>query len=167
MSKVYLAGAIAGLTEGEAKDWRNYFCDLLRPHGIVGISPLRCEPPGADGTYKLNYDDPRFGTARAIRGKNLFDVKQCDITLAYLPKPAEGKRASYGSMWEVGAAAALGKPTIIVSDDPNVMRHPLFGGTCDWPLDTLEQAAEVCIGILEHYTDLHYVTDICEPRWRA
>lgn len=155
MSKVYLAGAIAGLSEAEAKDWRAYVIDKLAPHGIVGVSPLRCEPPDSNGNYKLNYDDPKFGTARAIKGKNIFDVQNCDITLAYLPKPKEGGRASYGSMWEVGAATALGKRVIIVSDDPNVKNHPLFGGTCDWPLATLDEAIEVLIGVLGVYTLKH------------
>jgi nucleoside 2-deoxyribosyltransferase len=150
MSKVYLAGAIAGLTEGEAKDWRTYFSDLLSPYGIIGISPLRCEPT-VNGRYDLNYDDPLFGQSRTIFAKNMFDVKNTDMTLAYLPLPAAGKRSSYGTMWEVGAARALGKPVIIVSNDPIIKAHPLFGGTCDWSLDTLEQAAKVCVGILGHY----------------
>ena len=40
---VYLAGPIAGCTEEEATEWREYVCTYF-PHGIVGISPLRCEP---------------------------------------------------------------------------------------------------------------------------
>jgi nucleoside 2-deoxyribosyltransferase len=151
VSKVYLAGAIAGLTEGEAKDWRTYVSDKLASHGIIGVSPLRCEP-AIGGRYDLNYDDPLFGQARTIRAKNMFDVRNTDIAIAYLPKPAEGKRQSYGTMWEVGAVMALGKPVIVVSDDPNVKNHPLFGGTADWNLDTLDQAIEVCIGILKVYT---------------
>ena len=40
---IYLAGPIAGLTEVEATEWRGWVRERL-PYGIVGISPLRCEP---------------------------------------------------------------------------------------------------------------------------
>ena len=40
---IYLAGPIAGLTEEEATEWRAEVRENL-PQGIIGISPLRCEP---------------------------------------------------------------------------------------------------------------------------
>ena len=41
---VYMAGPIGGCTKVEAVKWRVDLKDRLEPHGIIGISPLRCEP---------------------------------------------------------------------------------------------------------------------------
>ena len=48
---IYLAGPIAGCTEEEATSWREYVCTVCYPHGIIGISPLRCEPLKEGMTY--------------------------------------------------------------------------------------------------------------------
>lgn len=147
---VYLAGPICGCNKSEANDWRDYVAAKLAEHSIIGISPLRCEPI-VGRKYKLVYDDPKFGTPKAIKAKNAFDLRNCDITLAYLPIPAEGKKQSYGTIWEVGAAHMLNKSTIIVTDDKFVAQHPLLGGAADWCLDDLNEALDVCIGILGGY----------------
>ena len=91
---VYLAGPILGCTHGEANDWRVKVAARLREHNITGVSPLRCEPLVGD-RYSADYPDPRFGTPRAISAKNKFDVHNCDITLAVLPKPEEPSFAEY------------------------------------------------------------------------
>lgn len=86
--KIYLAGPIFGATGGEANDWRRDMTARLAPHGIVGISPLRCEPI-VGARYDLHYADPCFGTPEAILAKNFLDLRACDLTLAYLPTPPE------------------------------------------------------------------------------
>ncbi len=84
---VYLAGPIKGCKEADAKDWRRYVAEELDAYGIAGISPLRCEPIVGE-RYGVGTDDPKFGIARAIMSKNLYDVKACDAILAYIPDPA-------------------------------------------------------------------------------
>lgn len=84
--RVYLAGPITDATRAEAFDWREYVQGRLAPHGIIGVNPLRCEPLRAGATrYTATDPDPKFGTARAIGAKNLFDVMSCEMTLAYMP----------------------------------------------------------------------------------
>ena len=148
MPKVYLAGPIAGLTDEQARDWRNDVSDRLKQHGITGISPLRCEKPANGKTFDDGPQlDPNF--AREILAKNSYDVKACDVTLAYLPKPPEGKRHSWGTMWEVGATRILGKPVFIVTNDPVLEKHPLFGGVSDWVYSDMNKAEERIIAFLE------------------
>lgn len=148
---VYLAGPILGCTGPEANHWRRDVAAILKTHNITGVSPLRCEPLIGD-KYEGTYDsDPRFGTAKAIASKNLFDVKNCDITIAYLPKPPEGRTQSYGTLCEVVWAYAFGKPAIIVSDDPKIMSHPCIAVCAAWMVPTMEQAIDICIGILGGY----------------
>ena len=118
---VYLAGPVLGMTESMANDWRRKVADKLRPHGIIGISPLRCEPIHGP-TYEAGYPDERFGTARAIMAKNMFDVKTCDMVLAYIPHPFQGEHHSWGTMQELAWGRAFDKPVILVSDDPRARR---------------------------------------------
>ena len=148
---VYLAGPILGCTGPEANDWRIGVDLKLRDLGIIGVSPLRCEPLIGE-RYTAEHPDPRFGVPRAIAAKNLFDVRSCDITLAYLPKPAPGRKQSYGTIVEVAWARAFGKQVILVSDDPFVLAHPVIDACVDWKLGTLAEAIDVCIGVLGGYT---------------
>lgn len=147
---VYLAGPIAGCDIGQANDWRQYIDSKLKPHNIIGISPLRCEPI-IGKKYELVYDDPKFGTPKAILAKNCYDLRNCDLTLAYLPRALNEQRPSYGTVWELGGAAMLNKSTILVTDDPYVIKHPLMGGAASWLLADLNEAVDVCIGILGGY----------------
>ena len=151
---VYLAGPIAGCNQGEANDWRKYVADKLIRNNIVGVSPLRCEPLIGD-RYSLDYPDPRFGTPRAIAAKNRFDVVTCPMTLAYLPilKNPDGSTRvqSYGTIGEIFWANGAGKQTILVSDDPYVMRHPVIDAAANWKLETLEEAVDVIVGVLAAY----------------
>lgn len=152
MKTVYLAGPIMGRTDSEANNWRRGVADALYDHGILGISPLRCEPL-KDGreTYQMEYADPLFGTARAISSKNVYDVRTCDLTLAYLPKAKPGGRQSYGTMQELAMAYILGKPTIVVTDDLYVWEHPVINCTAGWMVSTLTQAEDIIIGLLSGY----------------
>ncbi len=148
---VYLAGPIMGCDKSEANDWREYVALQLKPYGIIGISPLRCEPLIGE-RYTASGVDPKFGTERAIGSKNVFDVRACDMTLAYLPTPPEGAHQSYGTIIELAWAHMLNRPAVLVSDDPGVLEHPVIGTCAGWLLDDLDDAIQVLIGILGGYT---------------
>lgn len=156
---VYLAGPVLDQTNAQANNWRLRVASILEEHGIIGISPLRCEPLHGL-TYQTGYPDEKFGTARAIMHKNLYDVQACDMTLAYIPKPRPRDLAvpgdyphhSWGTMAELSWAKALGKPAILVTDDINIRNHPVLNAQAGWVLDTLDEATEVLIGILGGYT---------------
>lgn len=150
---VYLAGPILGCTEDDAKHWRTYVdLSFEEGHGITCISPLRCEPPLDGAYYKGVYADPKFGTDRAIVSKNLFDTKSCDMVLAFLPKPDPGRHQSFGTLMELAWAHALGKPTILVSDDPDILSHPVVTACASWVLPDLDSAIDLIHGILGGYT---------------
>lgn len=150
MPTIYLAGPILGQTVAEANDWRHEIASKLAAYGIRGISPLRCEPPGIDGTYAGGYDDPKFGHARAIASKNMLDVKACDLTLCYIPR---APRLSLGTLAELFVAFAWGKPTILVTDDPVLLGHPLVQMAAGWVLPTLQDAEDLIVGLYGDYVD--------------
>ena len=148
---IYLAGPIAGCTQEEATEWRDDVQKSL-PHGIIGISPLRCEPLKEgmrfteDGATEKMWSDPR-----AIATKNWLDTESCDLVLAYLPKELNDRRPSYGTTIEIGWAIGLRKPLIVVSDDVQYMEHPLIRCNASWRLDNLPDAVEVITGLFGDY----------------
>lgn len=148
---VYLAGPITDCTGPEANDWREAVALKLSSHGIRGVSPLRCEPIVGD-RYGSTYADPMFGTARAISSKNVYDVGRCDMTLAYLPKPAQFRHQSYGTIAELAWAHAFRRPAVLVTDDPSVRDHPVLNACAGWLLTDLDQAVELIVGVLSGYT---------------
>ena len=147
---VYLAGPILGCTKTEANDWRIDVAAKLQEHDIIGISPLRCEPLTGQRSGVWN-NDPKFGTARAIGSKNVFDVRNCDLTLAYLPKMPEGRHQSYGTICEAAWAHVLNRPVMLVTNDPGIVEHPVLNSCAGWLLETLDDAVDVSIGILGGY----------------
>jgi len=150
---VYLAGPILGCTKGEANDWRQYVHQQFLAYDdrnvIVGISPLRCEPLIGD-RYSTDYPDPRFGTPEAIAAKNMHDVQNCDMILAYMPKEM-GDNISLGTICEIAWARAWDKQIILVSDHPKILKHPVVQACRNWQLSTLDEAIEVCAGVLGGY----------------
>lgn len=152
---IYLAGPITGCTENEAKDWRQMAKDTLThiSPNLIGVSPLRCEPCIGE-TYSSSYEDPRFGTEKAISAKNWFDTKMADMVLAYLPrvKFEEGMRESMGTILEIGWASGKDIPVITVTDEPHYIENVVLNGQCSkWVFQSFEPAFDVIEGILGVY----------------
>lgn len=152
---IYLAGPILGCNKSEANDWRMDMCSRFVEYNIVGISPLRCEPIVGE-RYGTEYADPLFGTARAIANKNFMDVKMCDVTLAFYPAPrldggTKWAKPSLGTTIEIGWAHALQKPTVVVSQDDFITKHPVVNACAGWMLKDLDQATELILGLLLDY----------------
>jgi nucleoside 2-deoxyribosyltransferase len=152
---VYGAGPIAGLTEEEATTWRKDVGDKLYDASsgkIVLISPLRCEPIEEGMTYTSpGAVDKMWSDPRAINAKNWLDTESSDLVLAYLPKEMNERRPSIGTIIEIGWSIGLKKPLIVVSDDKQIMEHPLIECNAAWRLDELDDAVEVIIGLFGDY----------------
>jgi len=147
---VYLAGPIAGCTEAEAKDWREVVSGQLAYANITGISPLRGETP-TNGRFDAEDFCPK--TARAIGAKNEFDVRNCDMVLAYFPLNANsGQPLSLGTIVEMGWAKAMNKPVILVTQDRYLTSHPLIQHCASWHLETLQGALDVLATVLGDYS---------------
>jgi nucleoside 2-deoxyribosyltransferase len=150
VKSVYLAGPISGCDLREANDWRSDVMRRLELANIRGISPLRCEPLVGE-RYGLTYEDPRFGTAKAISSKNFLDVQMCDMTLCYMPKALNERRLSVGTLIELAWAHALRKPTVLVTDYQFLMEHPVVQAAASWSLSTMDEAIDVLVGVLGDY----------------
>ena len=158
MKKVrYLAGPIAGLTEDEATTWRDDVAEQLREASngnIIGISPLRCEPVVPGMTYTTpGAVDKMWSDPRAINAKHWLDTESADLVLAYLPKEMNDRRPSIGTIIEIGWTIGLKKPLNVVSDDKQVLDHPLIECNAAWRFETLGDAVEVIIGLFGDYVN--------------
>lgn len=149
---IYLAGPITGCTDGEANDWRSKMEADLESMGFVGVSPLRCEPI-VGNVYQPEYDDNQFGHPQVIAAKNKEDVRRCDLTFAYLP--AEHP-ASVGTLQEIGWAAGMDKPIILLTDNDYVRNNAVIKATVPWRFTEAEggwcKSLEVIEGIFGVYT---------------
>ena len=69
----------------------------------------------------------------------------------YLPKEMNDRRPSIGTIIEIGWSIGLKKPLIVVSDDKQIMEHPLIKCNAAWRLKELDEAVEVIIGLFGDY----------------
>ena len=114
---VYLSGPITG----EPADWvwRKQAARLLAACGLGVLDPLRdAEHGDVSGNGGLLRGEP-VPADRAHR--DLGDVRQSVAVLAHFPyNPA---RQSIGTLMELGMAAAMGKPVVLVADG-DMAAHP-------------------------------------------
>lgn len=122
--KVYLAGPEVFLADavavGAAKK------DVCRRHGLEGLYPLDQSVEGV-ASDRLT---------RAIFAANVDAIRRADAVIANL-SPFRGIGADAGTVWEVGFAFGLGKPTLCYSNDP----RPLFDRTAEG-VDDLQTLAD-------------------------
>lgn len=148
---VYLAGPITGQTGGGANAWRSLVTTALESvsPNIIGVSPLRCEPPGPSGIYLPQDGDNQFGTPQVIAAKNYEDVKRCDVVLAYMPS------MSIGTLQEMGWAVGMRKNVVLISTLDDVLENPVIKATIPWRFHAEDQgfkkALEVIKGVYEVY----------------
>lgn len=146
MSKVYLAGAIAGLAYNEATDWRDHAQRRLALAGIKGYSPMRAKKflenrpvlGGADDTHPLT-------SGAGIVARDRFDVMTCDLVLVNL---LGAERVSIGTMFEIAWADAFRKPVVLAMEEGNIHQHLFVHQTVGFIVPTLDEAIEVVIAIL-------------------
>ena len=141
-ARVYLAGPILHESDGGANEWRRDADEYLARNHILGISPLRNERPHGP---KYDFQSLEGGGPNAIPAKNYFDVLNCDLTLAYLPK------WSAGTLLEIGWAKAHARPVVLVTQDPIFMKHPVLQWCCGWHYETLKEGLAAVVGLLSGY----------------
>jgi len=146
MSKpvVYLAGPILGQTETSARHWRRQCTLVLDENHIRAIDPLRCESSngGVFGLKGLH--------GKHVHSKNVYDVRTCDLVLAYFPQQAYGK-VSWGTLIEVGMAYAAAKPIILVAEAEQAKVHPVLIHSASFVVNILEEGIDECIKLLGGY----------------
>lgn len=157
---VYLAGPIAGCSYAEATDWRKAVASGFTP-GIRGVSPMRvkewckrAETITDVHQYREIGSEEEFlisGESHAICTRDRFDVCNCDMIFAYVPRELNARRPSWGTGVEIGWASARGKPIVLVTDDANLAAHPLVRESVGWIVPRLDLGVAVVNSVLGAY----------------
>ena len=143
---VYLAGPIRGLTVKASRDWREWAACELRESGITCLDPLRAKPWLKDDTLILDaYPAQALGSGPAILTRDFFDVRRCDLVLAYLSGAAQ---VSIGTVMEIASAYTLGKPIVLVLEKGDLHDHAMLIATTPFITDDLDKALALVKGIL-------------------
>lgn len=154
---VYLAGPMAANTPEKANGWRLEAINMLEPHGITVVSPMRekdmlkrGEVMGVD--YKMYGDVPELRAA-SIYARDTYDVSNANIVLANftdLGRAESGEPIpSLGTDWEMGYAAALGIRIVMVAPpDSYYRKHPFpLAGTSI----IFDELAPACMWIIKNF----------------
>lgn len=152
MNKVYLAGAITGLTYEDGKNWREIAQLRFKDRGIKAYSPLRGKE------YLKKYYNPLpavttginnpLSTHKGIVTRDIFDVRTCDAMLVNL---LGAERVSIGTVAEIGAAYALNKPMVLVMEkEGNIHQHGFILEMCGFHVETLEEGISILDTILNN-----------------
>lgn len=122
--KVYLAGAITGLSYAGAVDWRERVKKELEHVGYICFSPMRGKEALKDVTCftPFGYELEQGGaTNHNIYRRDNYDVHRADIVLVNL---AGATRVSIGTMFEIAWAQQAGKFVLtIIDDETNPHNH--------------------------------------------
>jgi len=144
---VYLAGPITGLSWAEATEWRVLAHQRLREHQIDCVSPLRgkeylCE----EEALGHRYEDKIMSCGKAIVGRDLFDVRRCDMLLVYM---ANMVKPSIGTFVEMGVAHEAKVPMVVVCppDSPHAT-HPFITELASFMAPTLGDGLDVIVKVL-------------------
>jgi nucleoside 2-deoxyribosyltransferase len=150
MSKsVYLAGPITGLTYDDARfGWRKEFGERMTEHGVTVLSPMRHEGHLAEVKGPLDKDYPShiFSHGKMIVAKDFLDI---DVSAIVVANFMGAKKASLGTVAEIGYAAAKGKTIVVIRDkDDAIHNHPFINEPAAVVVDNLEDAIAITGSLL-------------------
>lgn len=144
--KVYLAGAISGLTYKDGQDWRTYVTNDLAQSGIDGFSPLRAKDYLSNhGELTGSFDEFPMSTARGIMTRDHYDCMSADVILVNLK---DAQKVSIGTVMEVAWAHAYRKPLVMVMESGNIHEHPMIDEAVGFRVDNLDAALHIIKAIL-------------------
>ena len=157
MFKVYLAGAISGLTYDDGQEWRTTVRDKLKDTSIECYSPLRQKHilRGA-GVLDADKSADAYGTFsplatdRGIMTRDHYDCQSADLIFVNL---LGSKKVSIGTVMEIAWAYAYRKPLVLVTELTGLHDHPMIREATGYRVETLEEGIDVMMAILLPVTE--------------
>ncbi len=144
---VYLCGPISNISYAESVDWRQQFTDILSPHGIETLSPMRGKGYLKDvqSLSQLGYGST-MSNAHSITTRDRFDTVRADMIVSNL---LGAEKVSIGSMIEFGWADLSRVPVLLIMENEgNPHEHGMVTDIAGWRVDTVEEAIHVIKGVL-------------------
>ena len=138
---VYLAGPIAGLTYGQAVDWRTLVSSSLNSNKTECLDPLRGKSYLASmGAISPGEYSQPLSTSKAITRRDMFDTLRATCLFVNL---LESKRVSIGTVMEIAWAYQNQIPTVVVMEKGNLHEHAMIEEASTYVVETLEEGVEV------------------------
>jgi hypothetical protein len=139
---MYLAGPIAGLTYGDANEWRQGVADIMPDH-VHCLSPLRGKDFLSDDEeiQTSEYSFHPLTTDKGLTRRNMFDINRSRIIFINL---IAAKTVSIGTMIELGALKSqTGKLIILAMEEGNIHDHPMVRELADYVVPTIGEAITI------------------------
>lgn len=135
-SKIYLAGAMGGLSVVEANSWRKR-CEIELANNYKLLNPISMQLE-SDPKFVFSSKEPNL-TGQQVTVKDRYFIDQSEFILVNLSDP---KSVSVGSVWEMGYAYAKGKNIITVCPKGTKFYdgHPFISNFSHVIFDNLEDA---------------------------
>jgi nucleoside 2-deoxyribosyltransferase len=126
--KVYLAGAISGLSYGNATGWREYAFEKLHKAEIDAYSPMRGKAYLSGVAEMTEEELKQFQgkTIQSIVGINVRDYNDVKTSDAILVNLLNAEKVSIGTVMEIAWARAFQVPTVIVMEKGNIHNHGML-----------------------------------------
>lgn len=125
LRKIYLAGAINGLTLSSASEWRNEVTFYAKQHNFTVLDPLRGEEfVELDASTPIDDSQFRNVSSEEIVRKDLEDINQCDLMVVNLEHLSSLRMV--GTKIEMGYAYAQNKPIFSLNLPLSYQRHPFL-----------------------------------------
>ncbi len=144
--KIYLAGAISGLTYDDAEAWRINVAKALSPD-IECFSPLRNKQYlRVEGVLEQSYPHNVFSSDKGINTRDHWDCMTSDLIFVNL---LGASRVSIGTVMEIAWAHAYRKPCVVVMEQSgNVHEHPMIREAIGFRVQTIEEGIVAARAIL-------------------
>lgn len=120
---VYLCGGINGLSDADAKNWREAATAALAAAGFIVLDPMRRDFRGVEGD----------NVAEIVEG-DLLDIAGSDVLLVNASRP------SWGTAMEVAYANQEGRTSLIVAFGAGPNPSPWLVYHCDRLFPTVDEA---------------------------
>lgn len=143
---IYLAGAITGVSYGDATDWREQV--TRETEGMFTcFSPMRGKHYlSKETSIGDSYENSLLSSQRGIFARDSFDCMRCDVLFVNL---LGATRVSIGTVMEIAWAQSRSKPIILVIEsEGNLHDHSMIREACPLRVDTIDDGIWVLKSLL-------------------
>lgn len=165
---VYLAGPISGCTYEECVGWREDFLRSM-PSSIKCLSPMRgktsrgstCRESTDSGSVQPDKSDRILRTDAAIMARDFFDCTRADVIVFNFLNTT---RVSVGTCMEVAWGYAKHTPMVFIMKKGDFHDHPMIRACGGFWCETLEEAKNAVLAVLDVDNVGHDQREIYEMR---
>ena len=129
--KIYLSGAMSGVSWEEQTKWRNQVMDAIKFNYDCEKKPIFFNP-----IQYFNFEEVRYKTQREVMNFDLNGVRHSDLIIVNFNDPS-----SLGTCAELAIAYDMKIPIVGINKDRKEL-HPWLECFCDRMCESIKEAVE-------------------------